>query len=235
MEFHRELSRYDWIAGWFHGRPEAALPLRAFLYDPASGSPISRYFFDKTADFLRAAGRTLASFNDCCLLFSADPTRRERFAVVHPGSGSRKKRWPLDRFLKVIDALRERGLGGFLVSGEAEADLEDSLGRLPLPPGWRRLVRPPLSDLARLLRAAAVYVGNDSGPTHLAAACGAETIAVFREEFAAGWAPFGRSTVLSAPNVEDVAAKDVIAVLMRILEKATTSSSSSGPSPATAI
>ena len=118
----------------------------------------------------------------------------------------------------MIEALGERGLGGFLVSGEAEAGREADLDALPLPSGWRRLVRPPLSDLARLLRAAAVYVGNDSGPTHLAAACGAETIAVFREEFAAAWAPFGRGTVLSAPSVEEVAVEDVIAVLTRVLD-----------------
>jgi ADP-heptose:LPS heptosyltransferase len=159
-----------------------------------------------------------ASFDDCRLLFPTDLPRREPFAVVHPGSGSPKKCWPLDRFRRVIEALGERGLGGFLVSGEVEAGLEESLGRIPLPSGWRRLVRPPLSDLARLLRAAAVYVGNDSGPTHLAAACGAQTIAVFREEFAAAWAPFGRGTVLSAPNVEEVAVEDVIAVLTRVLD-----------------
>lgn len=242
-EFGRELPRYDWIAGWFHGGTAAApgwrggtgenagaLPLQAFRYDPASGAPISRWLFDATADFLGAAGRpgppagvgrdgrSLASFDDCRLLFSADATRRERFAVVHPGSGSPRKRWPLDRFRRVIEVLAERGLGGFLVTGEAESDLEEALGRFPLPRGWRRRVRPPLSDLARLLRAAAVYVGNDSGPTHLAAACGAETIAVFRREFAAAWAPFGRSTILSAPSVEDVAAADVLDAAAKVLK-----------------
>jgi ADP-heptose:LPS heptosyltransferase len=181
-----------------------------------SGIPLSRYFFERTADELR----TVASFDDCRLLFPTDLPRREPFAVVHPGSGSPKKCWPLDRFRRVIEALGERGLGGFLVSGEAEAGREADLDALPLPSGWRRLVRPPLSDLARLLRSAAVYIGNDSGPTHLAAACGAETIAVFRDEFAAAWAPFGRGTVLSAPSVEEVAAEDVIAVLTRVLEGA---------------
>jgi len=242
-EFRRELSRYDWIAGWFHGRvpprepgrPFSPVPPREpgrtkagvtllpreFLYDPASGSPLSRYFFDRTMDALRSiVVAPAASFDDCRLLFPTDLPRREPFAVVHPGSGSPKKCWPLDRFRRVIEALGERGLGGFLVSGEVEAGLEESLGRIPLPSGWRRLVRPPLSDLARLLRAAAVYVGNDSGPTHLAAACGAQTIAVFREEFAAAWAPFGRGTVLSAPSVEEVAVEDVIAVLTRVLDAA---------------
>ena len=225
-EFRQELPRYDWIAGWFHGGPGlrggtgrkagrgpglGVVPLHAFRYDPASGVPLSRYFFDATRAVLLAAGPlgrdgsfsrpVLPPFDECRLLFPsaapalglnprardepnvrpwADRVRRERFAVVHPGGGSSKKRWPIERFRRVVGALWERGLGGILVSGETESDLEEALGRLSLPPGWRRLVRPPLSELARLLRAAAVYVGNDSGPTHLAAACGTETIAVFR-------------------------------------------------------
>jgi heptosyltransferase-3 len=244
-EFRQESARYDWIAGWFNGRmrgeamlgpssrsgdglPEGpgyrggtgqgagALSPCEFHYDPMSGIPLSRYFFERTADELG----TVASFDDCRLLFPAASPRREPFAVVHPGSGSPRKCWSLDRFRRVIEALGERGLGGFLVSGEAEAGREADLAALPLPSGWRRLVRPPLSDLARLLRVATVYVGNDSGPTHLAAACGAETIAVFRDEFASAWAPFGRATVLSAPNVEEVAAEAVIAVLARVLDGA---------------
>jgi len=253
-EFRRELSGYDWIAGWFQGLRAAAdfreffrsgdvpsadpvpacakgwagtnagaFPPSAILYDPASGLPISRFFFDRTRDALCAglaahSRGPAASFDDCRLLFPPARSRRERFSVVHPGSGGRAKSWPLDRFLKVILALRATGLDGFLVSGEAESGREADLAALPLPFGWRRLVRPPLSDLARMLHAAAVYVGNDSGPTHLAAACGAETVAVFRQEFRAAWAPFGRSTVLSAPRVEDVAAEDVIAAVMKVLD-----------------
>jgi ADP-heptose:LPS heptosyltransferase len=285
-EFRREMSRFDWVGGWFHGvrdvcddqvvfadrvdrvvrgaglcpgvkfrregssldgRTRAAdpgspggtgedaglrdffesvsipapgaLPPRAFVYDPASGVALSRFFFNRTEEFIREVGRAVPAFDDCRLLFPSDTTSRKRFAVVHPGSGSPRKCWPLDRFRRVIEALRERGLGGFLVSGEAEAGLEESLGRLPLPFGWRRLVRPPLADLAGLLRAAAIYVGNDSGVTHLAAACGVDAVAVFRAEFVAAWKPFGRCVVRSAPDMAEVAAEDVIAVVERVLDE----------------
>ena len=98
-EFRRELSRYDWIAGWFHGRVPPREPGRTFspvptrepgrtkvgvtllprefLYDPASGSPLSRYFFDRTADALRSiVVAPAASFDDCRLLFPTYPPRR---------------------------------------------------------------------------------------------------------------------------------------------------------------
>ena len=231
-EFRRELGRFDWVGGWFHGVRQnffeavnipapGALQPRAFAYDPASGVPLSRFFFDRTEAFVREAGLSVPAFDDCRLLFPSAAASRKRFAVVHPGSGSLRKRWPLDRFLRVIEALRERGLGGFLVSGEAEAGLEESLGRLPLPSGWRRLVRPPLADLAGLLRAAAIYVGNDSGMTHLAAACGADVVAVFLAEFVAAWKPFGRCFVRSAPDVAGVAVEDVMAVVGRALDEQT--------------
>jgi len=267
-EFRREMGRFDWVGGWFHGGrgpglcpgvnfsregssldgrtktadpgsrggtgedaglrdffvaastpAPGALPPRAFVYDPASGAPLSRYFFDRTGEFVREAGRPVPTFDDCRLLFPSDTASRKQFAVVHPGSGGPQKCWPLGRFFRVIEALRERGLGGFLVSGEAEAGLEESLARLPLPPGWRRLARPPLADLAGLLRAAAIYVGNDSGVTHLATACGADAVAVFRTEFVAAWKPFGRCFVRSAPDVAAIAAEDVIAVVGRALDE----------------
>ena len=234
-EFRAALGRVDLIAGWFHGAsgrpswwkdrlpggagPGAGAPpaLRAFTYDAESGVPISRFFFDRTAEFVRVEGRPIADFEDCRLLFGGPSRPRGRFGVVHPGSGGRLKRWPLGRFRDVIEALAADGLEGLVVTGEAEAPLEGELAAMPLPQGWRRAVQPPLPELADALRGAAVYVGNDSGVTHLAAACGTAAIAVFRDEFASAWRPFGRATVLSAPRVEEVAASEVIAAARRAL------------------
>ncbi len=234
-EFRAALGRLDCVAGWFHGaagrppwredllRAEGAPAVgsppvfRPFMYDRESSIPISRYFFDRTAEFVRAEGRPAAGFEDCRLLFGRSPRPGERFGVVHPGSGGRLKLWPLERFRSVIEALAADGLDGLVVTGEAEASLEGELQAMPLPRGWRRAVRPPLPGLADALRRAAVYVGNDSGVTHLAAACGTETIAVFRDEFVPAWRPFGRATVLSAPRVDEVAVVDVIAAARRAL------------------
>lgn len=234
-EFRAELAGADALLGWFHagGGPPAwwrdpwpagfasgAGPRpagRAFLYEGGSGAPISRAFFDRTAEFVRADGRPAADFAACALLFADRSPRREGFAVVHPGSGGARKRWPLARFRTVIEALADGGLDGLLVTGEAEAALEEDVAAMPLPRGWRRVVRPALAGLADALRRAAVYVGNDSGVTHLAAACGAPTIAVFRDEFAAAWRPFGPATVLSAASPDGVAAADVIRAIAGIL------------------
>jgi heptosyltransferase-3 len=178
------LARVDWIGGWFHGAPKSALwtgdflrregapasaslpILHAFAYDWKSGIPLSRYFFERTAEFVRAESRPAADFEDCRVLFSEGPRPRERFAVVHPGSGGRLKCWPLERFRIVINALAADGLDGLVVTGEAEAPLEGELAAMELPRGWRRAVQPPLAALADVIRrAAARCVTPESLPT----------------------------------------------------------------------
>jgi heptosyltransferase-3 len=113
-------------------------------------------------------------------------------AIVHPGSGSENKRWPLAHFIEIVGRLGERGVGGALVTGEAEEGMAADVGEAALPPSWAWVRKPGLGTLARLLSEAALYVGNDSGVTHLAAACGAEVVAIFRREFASIWRPLGR-------------------------------------------
>ena len=128
----------------------------------------------------------------------------EKRLVVHPGSGGRAKRWPLPNFLEAVRRAASRGINGVLVTGEAEEDLEHSLRAVALPHGWAWVSRLPAETLAALLASSTHYIGNDSGPTHLAAACGARVLAFFREENLPAWRPFGRSHVLSAPAVDRI-------------------------------
>jgi len=61
---------------------------------------------------------------------------------------------------------------------------------------------------------AAAYVGNDSGPTHLAAALGTPTVAIFGPTDPVQFAPRGRSVrVIHAARLEDISAPDVLAAL----------------------
>jgi len=256
-ELNRLLSGYALILGWFQGRtgtphffsekseaspssrpPSSRNPdspiIHSIVYDLASGIPISRFFFERTAEAVKAGGHPLFSFDDFCRLrlikekrvtklsgedaVAENPRPRDsspKLAVVHPGSGSRRKCWPLDRFLAVISYLRQHGFAGSLVTGEAEERLEGELRRVSFPPGWQWLCRPSLAALAGLLRDAALYIGNDSGVTHLAAACGTNVVAIFRKEMETAWKPFGRTTVLSVEEVEDISLEDVLATLSR--------------------
>jgi hypothetical protein len=104
--------------------------------------------------------------------------------LVHPGSGGRHKNWPLDEFVRVVRRLstRERPVGWIL--GPAEEGLT-------LPAGAHLVYRQSLVGLARLLAGARLYIGNDSGITHLAAAAGCPTVAIFGPTNPVVWAPRG--------------------------------------------
>lgn len=106
--------------------------------------------------------------------------------IIHAGSGGAAKNWPLDRFRQLADTLRERGRTVTWSAGPAEEEW--------WPGDFSPVLRPPsLVALARALRAAAVYTGNDSGVTHLAAAVGCRTVALFGPTDPAKWAPLGEN------------------------------------------
>jgi ADP-heptose:LPS heptosyltransferase len=116
-------------------------------------------------------------------------TGDQRLAAIHPGSGSHKKNWPLERFVELAGRLRTLGFRVAWILGEAESGV--------VTPQVDQLVREPtLTDLAALLSSCTLYVGNDSGVTHLAAAVGCPTIALFGLSDAAIWAPRGERVLV---------------------------------------
>ena len=64
-----------------------------------------------------------------------------------------------------------------------------------------------------LLSGASLYLGNDSGVTHLAAVLGVPGAAVFREEFAGAWHPGGKIAQVSAADVRDISVEAVLSSL----------------------
>jgi len=225
----RNLPPADLIAGWFHSpaagdfRSAAAVlrpaaEIRAFESDPAAGRPLNRSFFEQTAAAFPGSGRRTGAFEDFARLplpaWKDAAGRRNRFpaepyVVVHPGSGSRDKLWPGERFREIIRRGAEAGFSGAVVLGEAEEALRaewTAWDEAERPNGWRLLDRPPLEDLAALLAGASFYWGNDSGPTHLAAVLGTRGAAAFKDAFARAWDPGGRIAVVPAPDVREISA-----------------------------
>ncbi|MFP6855504.1 MAG: glycosyltransferase family 9 protein [Opitutales bacterium] len=118
---------------------------------------------------------------------------------LHPGSGSSTKNAPLSWFLNRIDQWLAEGHGASVVVsfGEADAEVEKSFlrncGNLPF-----EIRRPDSLSALRdeLLTRAALFVGNDSGPSHLASALGVPTEVVFTSTNPEIWRPLGRSVTV---------------------------------------
>jgi len=123
-----------------------------------------------------------------------------RYAVIHPGSGGRDKCWPADRFEAVADALAGRGIEPVMIVGEVELERGLRPARFPAR-------SPTPAELVSLLSGAAVFVGNDSGPAHVAAALGTPTVAVFRTTDPLVWGPRGRRVRTVGQGVPTVPAR----------------------------
>lgn len=151
----------------------------------------------------------------------------EAFACVHPGSGSPGKCWPAARFASLVRAIapRQRWL---LVEGPADERAATPLREEPGAVLARGL---PLRVLGALLAHAGLFVGNDSGVSHLAAAYGAPALALFGPTDPGVWSPRGpRARCLRAPggNLERLAV-EVVAAATRELRRAATSTRAPRP------
>lgn len=139
--------------------------------------PVSDRDRGRAADYLSAAADT----STCPCI------------AVHPGSGGRHKCWPPEKLAAVMKHLHgETGAGFFVVRGPADGEASDSLlDRITGLP-HRVLAGLDLPLLAALLAKCALYIGNDSGITHMAAALGVPAVAVFGPTDPAVWGPRGR-------------------------------------------
>jgi hypothetical protein len=115
-----------------------------------------------------------------------------RLLVVHRGAGAPAKRWQESGFARLAAWWHASGGEVVEILGPAEHGLE------PLA-GVRVLREQPLAAVAEALRAADAYVGNDSGPSHLAGALGTPGVVLFGPTDPARWRPLSpRLRVLRA-------------------------------------
>jgi ADP-heptose:LPS heptosyltransferase len=106
--------------------------------------------------------------------------------AIAPGSGSRLKNWPLERFQVVADYLELKGYMVYWIAGECEAPL-------PFRHNDKLLRELDLIALSSFLSNCQILIGNDSGVTHLAAASHCPVIALFGASNPFIWAPRGPS------------------------------------------
>ncbi len=202
------------------------------VWDPRP--PEGRHITDHLLEPLRQLGLPIA---DPLPRFGLEPAERayaqgywgERrlkspLVLIHPGSGGRRKCWPLGHFLELARLCGQEGLEVLLLHGPAETDLAAQI--LAHPFGRGLACSPPgLLELAGLLESAALFVGNDSGPGHLAAALGTPTLVLFGPTDPGIWRPpHPWARVLRAPEgrLADLEVETVAATLGELLNSGPT-------------
>lgn len=135
--------------------------------------------------------------------------------VIHPGSGGVGKCWPKANFFELARFLTQKDLQVALVLGPAELERWTPGDLAVIPPGVAVIKELETIDLVGVLAVTGAFVGNDSGPTHLAGAMDLPTVAIFGPTSPTHWRPLGGRTVVLAdqsgpgcwPTVDEVLVK----------------------------
>jgi len=118
--------------------------------------------------------------------------------VLHVGAGSEAKRWPLERWVELRARMQRLGQVE-VIAGEVEAERFDDRERTHFAAMGGRFVE-GLNELSALIGSARVFVGCDTGPTHLAGQLGVATVALFGPTDPERWGPIGPRVVVVAPG-----------------------------------
>ncbi len=113
---------------------------------------------------------------------------------VHPGVGNAIRQWPATHFAGLIDLLAEAGLHAILIGAPSETAIaEEVIAQVAARAAVHSLVGAvKLADLPSVMRACVLFVGNNSGPQHLAASLGLPTLGIHSGVVdATEWAPLG--------------------------------------------
>ena len=128
------------------------------------------------------------------------------YLVAHPGSGSGRKNWRTAAWQTVVqDVVRGRHVEVVITAGNADhaaaADLAKALRCASAAGPPTQLSNLSLEQLSGVLAGARLYLGNDSGVTHLAAGLGVPTVAVFGPTNPLVWRPRGPAVRVLGGNI----------------------------------
>ena len=137
----------------------------------------------------------------------------EPYAVIHPMAATSEKTWPSQNFVALAEYIQSAlGLRPVTIAGAGE-DLS-AFNK------WRTVTGAPLPEVARLMRDAAFFAGNDSGPAHVAAAFGVPQVVFFGPSDSEVWAPWRtRAEILKAPGAINSISSISVAEAIQAIER----------------
>jgi heptosyltransferase III len=132
-----------------------------------------------------------------------------RYAVLHPFAATPEKRWPADRFCELARFLKLWKVEPVILAGAGD-DASDFSAH--------RVFQGSLSEAKALVSKASLFVGNDSGPAHIAAAFGVRTVVLFGPSKPAIWGPWRTESeiVVGPDGLANVPVSRVVSALERL-------------------
>ena len=145
------------------------------------------------------------------LFAGGSAARREARAVIHPFASAPGKTWPAEKFIELARRIRgEWGLDPVFIAGPAD-DLS------PFSE-FRTLAGAPLAEIKALLQPASIFVGNDSGPAHMAAAFQVPSVVIFSETNPEIWGPWKAPAraLVAHEGIANLPVSEVLEALERV-------------------
>ncbi|WP_192244029.1 glycosyltransferase family 9 protein [Mesorhizobium silamurunense] len=128
--------------------------------------------------------------------------RPHGFLAVHAGASFPGRRWQPERFTAAIDRISaETGLDVVLVGGPEESEARDRIMAAAKTPVVNLVGALSLETLLALLKEARLFVGNESGPMHMAAAAGTPVVGLFGLTSPTQWGPVGVPSISLRPSM----------------------------------
>jgi len=144
-------------------------------------------------------------------LAARPPQAAAPYAVIHPFAAAPEKTWPAGHFLAVADFLsRAWGIEPVFI-GAAGEDLRPFAR-------FRTLCGRPLGEIKDLIAGAALFLGNDSGPAHMAAAFGVPAAVIFGPSDPRIWGPWRApaEVLVGRDGLERIKPEAMLAALERL-------------------
>jgi heptosyltransferase-3 len=141
------------------------------------------------------------------------PVSKDGTIVLHPGAGSGKKCWPAERFLELATLLTNAGRSVQIILGEVEREKWPAAQLESFRQAFEIVTPATLVELMHATSCASVFIGNDSGPGHLAGILGIPTISIFGPTHPARWRPLGPRTRVVSGEWDSITADDIMKVV----------------------
>lgn len=143
------------------------------------------------------------------------------YVCIHPGASVHTRRWSLEKFAAVADALAARGFQVVLTGTAAEAELTQAVREVMQFSSIDLAGRTTLGAIAALLSNARLLVCNDTGISHLAAALRVRSVVIFSTSDPNRWAPLDRDLhrVLSDQALQEITPAAVLAQVEKLFSK----------------
>lgn len=188
--------------------------IKQFIHQ--SGLSIQTQSIKSEEHLIKATNADINNGAELLVEIGLDP--HEKLVVIQPGSGTLNKRWHINNFLAVAKELLLKGIEVLFLLGPAELEKFSDKSIQKFTSVTKCLKDLSLSEVLRLLSCTDIFVGNDSGITHLAAMSGVRTVAVFGPTKPDVYKPIGSDVTVVVDNTSAFTKKPSPKLQRHILE-----------------